>query len=527
MQIANLTGKLCVILAIFFLPAAAQVRDLRLEKEKEEAIARSAKTSVAQVGKLPPASKRWALIIGVDNYNDRQISPLYAAANDANALANAFTRYAGFPKEQVILLSSSQPEERQPTRGNVLLRLANLSKLVPKDGLLLFAFAGHGIERNNQAFLLPSDAKMSDNIRILQSTALSVTEIKDWVQEMEVKQVIILLDACRNDPTSGRSDTPNPMTEAYRKGFDFDTKNNDVEAFATLYATRIGQRAYEYSEKKHGYFSWAVVEGLKGGAANDRGEVTLGSLETYIQKVVPQRISVDLGSGKEQRPFADVRGFKASELVLAKIDPNAPREPDPASAPDPRVKQLEEWQKLRASRDIVLLSEYRAKAPDGPFAEEAAQRIELLEWESAKQTNSAESYQAFLAKHPSGFFAEQARASMAQFEQKQTAAKSIDEVLRAYEEAYRNRDSQRVSLLWPALGKRDLGRVEDFFRLAKTVELRLDPVSAPQIDGEAAVIQCRRTLRFTDERGQGRPVEDMVTVRLRLADERWVIESVR
>ena len=208
----------------------------------------------------PSASKRWALIVGVDSYEDKQISALYAASNDANALADAFTRYAGFPKEQVILLASNQPAERQPTRGNVLLRLANLARLVPKDGLLLFAFAGHGIERNNQAFLLPADAKMSDNIRILQSTALSVGEIKDWVQEMSVKQVIILLDACRNDPTAGRGDAPNRMTEAYRRGFDFDSQNGQVEAFATLYATRVGERAYEYAEKKHGYFSWAVVE---------------------------------------------------------------------------------------------------------------------------------------------------------------------------------------------------------------------------------------------------------------------------
>jgi uncharacterized caspase-like protein len=243
-------GKLWAA-ALLTLAAQAQIRDLRLEKNAP-AVERSAKASHAEVAQLPGASKRWALIVGVDSYEDKQITPLYAASNDANALADAFTRYAGFPKEQVILLSSNQPAERQPTRGNVLLRLANLARLIPKDGLLLFAFAGHGIERNNQAFLLPSDAKMSDNIRILQSTALSVTEIKDWVQEMSVKQVIILLDACRNDPTAGRGDAPNRMTEAYRRGFDFDSKNTEVEAFATMYATRVGERAYEYAEKTEG-----------------------------------------------------------------------------------------------------------------------------------------------------------------------------------------------------------------------------------------------------------------------------------
>jgi hypothetical protein len=519
-------GKLWAA-ALLTLAAQAQIRDLRLEKNAP-AVERSAKASHAEVAQLPGASKRWALIVGVDSYEDKQITPLYAASNDANALADAFTRYAGFPKEQVILLSSNQPAERQPTRGNVLLRLANLARLIPKDGLLLFAFAGHGIERNNQAFLLPSDAKMSDNIRILQSTALSVTEIKDWVQEMSVKQVIILLDACRNDPTAGRGDAPNRMTEAYRRGFDFDSKNTEVEAFATMYATRVGERAYEYAEKKHGYFSWAVVEGLKGRAANDRGEVTLGSLETFVQEAVPRQIGIDLGSGKNQRPFSDVRGFKASELVLAKVDlKNAQVEAPLASTPDPRVSQLEEWERVRSSRDIRILSEYQSNNPAGPFVEEAARQIELLEWEAAKASNTAAAYRSFVERRPNSLFAEQARAALQRFEQKDTAGKNIAETLQSYEEAYRNRDSQRVSSLWPSLGRRDLARIEEFFKIAKTVELRLDPIAPPKIESDKAVVQCRRTMRFADERTQQKPVEDIVTIGLQKSGANWVIDYVR
>ena len=510
------------------LAAEAQVRDLRMEKNAP-AIERGANSGATQVAQLPSVSKRWALIVGVDTYEDKQISPLYAASNDANALADAFSRYAGFPKEQVILLASNQPPERQPTRGNVLLRLANLARMVPKDGLLLFAFAGHGIERNNQAFLLPADAKMSDNIRILQSTALSVNEIKDWVQEMSVKQVIILLDACRNDPTAGRAEAPNRMTEAYRRGFDFDSQNSQVEAFATLYATRVGERAYEYAEKKHGYFSWAVVEGLRGRAANDRGEVTLGSLEKFLQDTVPRQIGIDLGAGKDQRPFADVRGFKAGELVLAKVDPKNLAEPMVASttAPDPRVLQLEEWERVRSSRDIKVLSEYQARNPGSPFSEDTARRIEALEWEAAKTSNSPDAYRAFTERHPTSLFADQARAALKQFEQKNSASKLIAEILKSYEDAYRNRDSQGVSRIWPSLGKRDLARIEDFFRIARTVELRLDPVSPAKIESDKAIVQCKRIMRFSDERTQQRSVEDVVTIGLHQTGSQWVIESVR
>lgn len=42
--------------------------------------------------------------------------------------------------------------------------------------------------------------------------------------------------------------------------------------FATLYATEIGYRAYEYKEKKQGYFTWVLVEALRGGTANEKAK---------------------------------------------------------------------------------------------------------------------------------------------------------------------------------------------------------------------------------------------------------------
>ena len=196
---------------------------------------------------LPGKGKRWALVVGVDKYADPQVSPLRGAANDARILAETLVRYAGFPSDQVILLSTDQPAERQPTRVNLLRRLSNLAAAVPKDGLLLISFSGHGMERGGHAFLLPSDAQISDQISFLEDTAINVTRMRDLIRATGVGQVMVLLDACRNDP-GGRADAPNPLTEAYVNGFNFDTRNREVQAFATIYATGVGQRAYEYTE---------------------------------------------------------------------------------------------------------------------------------------------------------------------------------------------------------------------------------------------------------------------------------------
>ena len=265
---------------------------------------------------LPGSPKRYALVIGVDQYADTQITTLGGASNDAKALAHALVQYAGFPGDQVTLLASDQPAERLPTRGNILRRLSNMAAIVPPDGLLLVSFAGHGIERDGQAFLLPSDSQVSNDVDLLEQTAINVTTIKDRVKKIGVGQVLMILDACRNDPV-GRANADNPLTAAYTRGFNFDLRNREVKAFATLYATEVGKRAYEYKEKRQGYFTWLLVEALKGGAANEKGEVTLAGLVKYLQDRVPKRVLQDLGPGKDQKPFAVVEGYRADELVIA------------------------------------------------------------------------------------------------------------------------------------------------------------------------------------------------------------------
>jgi outer membrane protein OmpA-like peptidoglycan-associated protein len=277
------------------------------------------------ITQLPSQNKRWALIVGVNKYSDKQISSLSGAEHDAKALADALVQYAGFPKDQVILLTTAEPEGRQPKRSTILKYLSNLRGLVPKDGLLLLSFAGHGMERGGKAYLLPADAVSADDVALLEDTAISVDRVRGLIKSTEVKQVMFLLDACRNDPAAGRAEAPNLMTDAYRKGFDFSASNREVEAFVTLYATAIGQRAYEYDEKSQGYFTWTLIEGLKGGAANPRGEVTLGALKKYIEENVPRFVQRDLGASKQQRPFAIIEGYRADDLILGVVVPkNSP-----------------------------------------------------------------------------------------------------------------------------------------------------------------------------------------------------------
>ncbi len=380
---------------------------------------------------LPTSSKRFALVIGVDEYEDSQINKLEGASNDAKAIVEALVQYAGFPRDQVRLLTADQPTERRPTRNKILRQLSNLRGAVPKDGLLLIAFAGHGIERGDQAYLLPSDAELSNDVSLLEQSSINVDDVRKRIAETGVGQVLLILDACRNDPSAGRGDADNKLTNRFTQHFNFDERNSEVKAFATLYATDVGSRAYEYKEKKQGYFSWALVEGLKGAAANEKGEVTLSSLLSYLQDQVPKRIRLDLGTGKEQKPYAVIMGYKASELVLSKV-----AVAENVAIVDPAAVERGDWETAQAKNNPVAFHDYLRKYPGGMFAEQAlwesiqvskdpadfknylkrfpsgknaslAMRLgEDALWERIKNSKNVSDYQAYLKEYPSGRFAE-------------------------------------------------------------------------------------------------------------------------
>lgn len=339
---------------------------------------RDLKTTAADVRSLPSSAKRFALIIGVDQYEDTQINKLEGASNDAKGLADVLNRYCGFPKDQIILLTSDQSTERRPTRGNILRKLSNLRGLIPRDGLLLVSFAGHGIEREGRAYLLPTDAQLTNDLALLEETAINAETIRNWIRQTGISQVVILLDACRNNPAAGRGSFDSALSEEYARSFSFDRRNGDVTAFATIYATEVGQVAYEYKETKQGYFTWALLNALRGDAANDGGEITLGALIKYLQEAVPRRVTLDLGIGKKQKPFAVVEGYKADELVIAivpRAGATAGKKERTGINSDFAAAELSFWDAIKSSTNPKDFEAYLERYPGGTFSSIARLRV--------------------------------------------------------------------------------------------------------------------------------------------------------
>jgi hypothetical protein len=521
--------------------------------------------SAPTVRSWPPESQRWALIIGIEQYNDAGISAFRGAARDAAAIEQALVRYAGFPQDQVVVLSSSDSAQmRSPTRANIESYLENVTRLVPRDGLLLFCFLGHAATADGQPALLPMDARLSRGA-IPIASAVRLESVRAAVKRRGIRQLVVLFDGFRQDPRAARQGAANLMNEAYARRLSLDPATREVDAFAALYAAAPGERAYEHSNGS-GYFATVLVEGLKGSAADARGRVTLGGLERYVRSVAPKRVMSDLGARAVQRPFSQIEGYVSDEVVIATLarreittsEPPVPQQAPPQQAPpqqqlppqappvDPAVRELAEWTRIRDSRDIAAFESFLRNHPNGALRKEAQSKIDELHWESARAANEPAAIERYLRENPGSRYAGQARARLEELRpppppvaastpapvakveppRAPPEADAIRAVLKRYGEAYRARDAQQVAALWPSLSPDQVRRLADSFRVAISIQQDLVPLTEPAIAGEQATVRCRRLIRYEDERGPQRPVDNEVNVVLRKQQGAWVIQDV-
>lgn len=271
----------------------------------------------AEVKELPQASERWALLVGVEDYTDPNISTFKGPANDVNKVRETLVKYAGFPSDNIIVLSTKGRDADMPTRNGILVALSKIRNSVHENDLLLFMFSGHGISRGGRAFLLPSNATLTNDADLLEDTSLSVNLLRQRIAATQVKQVIVFLDACRNDPEKSKAASDdNPLSKPFTDALDFAGLNKEVKASAVIYATEIGKRAYVNSSEGLGYLTEAITKGMSGAAAVS-GRVTLGDLVKYIQSNVPKWVTRDLN--KDQKPFSVIAGYRAEQLVVSAI----------------------------------------------------------------------------------------------------------------------------------------------------------------------------------------------------------------
>jgi hypothetical protein len=200
---------------------------------------------------------RKALIVGINDYPS---SPLHGCVNDASSLATILECHGdGSPNFDVRLLTC--PSTAMPRSK---LREAVEQLFAGDSEMALFYFSGHGYIKSTGGYLVTTDATKYDE-------GVSMDHVLNLANQSKAKNKVIILDCCH----SGAMGTPSLALSAMAQL---------SEGLSVLTASRDTEYALE--KNGAGVFTSLVLDALKGGAADLRGNITPGSLYAYVDEAL-------------------------------------------------------------------------------------------------------------------------------------------------------------------------------------------------------------------------------------------------
>lgn len=143
---------------------------------------------------LGAIGQRYALVIGIQNYQDTNFSRLSTPHDDANAVAQLLERRYGFTLQLPTAGGGSRPLLLRDAGKQEMERTLSALRHVlrPEDSLLIY-FAGHGVyeKETRKAYWLPVDAEQEEP-----STWLDAETVAVAIQRLNVRHVLVVADSC-------------------------------------------------------------------------------------------------------------------------------------------------------------------------------------------------------------------------------------------------------------------------------------------------------------------------------------------
>ncbi len=294
---------------------------------------------------LPPldlgaaASDIHAVLVGIDRYDGGSsncvsvenicgeqasfacynLPDLNAAANDAQRFKDFLTR-RGVPEGNIQLLLSTKLKN-DATAENVLSAIDTLK--TREGGTAIFYFAGHGVNsQRHKNLMLMSDTKNwecgdagDDEVTPLEASSLGVDTVEIALMESNFDERYVILDACRTPRLASTRGTTEPDSP---EGFTLRGVSvipDEVKANATgtepvvFYATFDRSVSIEWNQKKAGYFTWYLLQGL-------RQNLSLWDLKSYVQEHVQEKTYAD--HGLTQKPHVTLPDELENDYELQK-----------------------------------------------------------------------------------------------------------------------------------------------------------------------------------------------------------------
>jgi tetratricopeptide (TPR) repeat protein len=156
-------------------------------------------TSVNESGATKAIADKWALVVGISNFEDPTIN-LKFAAKDATDFANYLSQTAGFKKDHIRLLTNDAA-----TREGIIQSMGTkwLGRLAAPDDLVVVYVSSHGSPANDDTgvnFLVAHDTDKNS----LVSTGIPLQWLSKMIQEqVHSNRVVLILDVCHSAAATG------------------------------------------------------------------------------------------------------------------------------------------------------------------------------------------------------------------------------------------------------------------------------------------------------------------------------------
>lgn len=268
------------------------------------------------------------VLVGINDYADKQIKPRKFAEEDAKALCDLFTdkRYLGVEGDNIRLLLGNADEKRhsQPaTRANIIKALHDTVAAAKTKDLVLFAFFGEGAPQGERTCYFASDSTFKDR----QKNAVAAGDIQQEVEKLKKDtHFCAFIDVNYRGFDAGKDPVPdaNP-SDFYKQFFGNDDEEKAVPTGRVVFWANMGS-GQPLDLEKHGSFGQVLLDGLSGKADKEGyepdGIVTVDELADYVDKelggLIRKRAKTKEDRREERRMYPFVIGGRSSHFELTR-----------------------------------------------------------------------------------------------------------------------------------------------------------------------------------------------------------------
>lgn len=307
------------------------------------------------------AERRVALVIGNNDY--QKLPKLEKAVNDANAVA-AELKKVGF---EVISLNNVG-------RNKMNQSINEFAKRISGGGVGVFFYAGHGVQFNNQNFLVPVDMDPPNDEADVGDQAISVPIIQDKLVDAKAKYTLLVLDACRNNPLPKRAGRSIGATRGL-------AMTSSPSGQTVLYSAGANQQALDSLDDNdrnpNGVFTREFLPMIS------QPGISATEAIRKTRSIVRQKAK---SVGHDQDPaFYDQSdgdfyfvGGPAQAQTLAMAPAAGGGTTTVVQAVDPKAVELSYWNTIKDSKLPEDYQDYLSQYPNGQFASLASRRVAAL-----------------------------------------------------------------------------------------------------------------------------------------------------